>query len=98
MIEQIKSIERHAVLTALSKVCLQFGKIGPPVMDDDHLPVKDSLALDSEGTRDTGEAFCPVVAVAGEDLDHAAVKMRLDPVAIVFDLVKPLVALRRLGL
>ena len=44
------------------------------------------------------EALGPVQPVAGEDLLPSAVEMDLDAVAVVLDFMKPLLALRRLGL
>src|SRR5262249_25470303 len=39
--------------------------------------------------------LCPVETLAGEQLDRAAIDARLNPVAIIFDLVDPLLAARR---
>jgi hypothetical protein len=61
-------------------------------MDDHYFPVDDGLAGDIEGTEDDGEALRPVEASAGIGFRLSSVPMELDPVAVVFDLVEPLVA------
>ena len=66
-------------------------------MNDHDLPIDDGLARDRKGAGNLGEALGPVETVAGEDLLSTAVQMNLDPVAVVFDLVNPLLALGRFG-
>src|SRR5687768_12598286 len=67
-------------------------------MDDDHFPIDDRLAGKIEGTGNHRKALRPVQPVAGVDLLAAAVDVNLDAVTVELDLMKRLVALRRLGL
>jgi hypothetical protein len=66
------------------------------VLDDD-LAVDPGGAEPEAGQRlgDAAEAVGPVEAGAGEELDLAAIDAGLDAVAVLLDLVHPLVAARR---
>ena len=64
-------------------------------MDDHHLAIDDGFAGYGERAGNFGEALGPIQPVAGEDLLSSAVEMDLDAIAIVFDFMKPLVALGR---
>ena len=67
------------------------------VLDDD-------LTIDESGCRgkfshrirDVGKPLGPVEALAGQELDLAAVEPRLDAVAVELDLVNPVAEFRRL--
>jgi hypothetical protein len=67
-------------------------------MDDDHFPVDDGFAFNSQRTGNLGEALGPIQPRPGEDLLPTPVEMDLNAVAVVLNLMKPLVALGRLGL
>ena len=67
-------------------------------MDDHHFAVDDGFARYGERSGNLGEALGPIQPVAGEHLHSSAVQMDLDAIAVVFDLMKPLLALRRFGL
>jgi hypothetical protein len=88
------------------KRSLEFGEVGTAILDRDHLAVENgSLDRDIETFRNEMETVGPVVTIAGEDFDLALNEMDLNPIAIEFDFVNPLVShrwdearyLRRLG-
>ena len=64
-------------------------------MDDHHLPVDDGLAWYGQRAGNLREALGPVQPVAGEDLLSTLIEMDLHAVAVVLDLMKPLVVLGR---
>lgn len=96
--EKIEGVEHHPVLPAVGEFGLEFGKVGPAILDHDYFAVENH-AFDGnrECVCDQREAFGPVQAIAGVDRDPALVEMDLDPVAVVFDFMKSLVAFGRLG-
>ena len=96
--EQIEGIEYNSVLTPAGEVSLEFGEVGPTLMDDDRFTIKDRLALLCEGAGDVGESFRPGMAVAGEKFGIAPIDMGLEPIAVVFDFVNPLLTRRSLAL
>ena len=85
-------------MPACSQLSLQFGEIGASLMDNHHLAIDDGFARYGERAGNLGKALRPIQPVACEYLLSSAVEMDLDAIAIVLDLVKPLVALRRFGL
>jgi len=92
-IQKIERIEQQAVLIASGEFGLQFGKAGAAVFDDDDLAIKDcALDRDVEGAGDHRKPFRPVETRAGEDGPPLLVDVQLDAIAIVFDLVEPLIA------
>ena len=62
-------------------------------MDDHDLAIDDGFAMDGQRTGNLGEALGPIQPSAGEDLLPSAVEVDLNAIAVVLDLVKPLVAL-----
>ena len=68
---------------------MQFGEICAAFMNDDHFAVDDGLARDIERAGDRGEAFGPIETVTGESPPPPGVDMKLDAVAVVFDLMQP---------
>jgi hypothetical protein len=67
-------------------------------MNDYYFTVDNGFACDVQRASNLGEALGPVQPVAGEDLLPTPVEMDLNTVAIVLDLMKPLIALRRVDL
>jgi hypothetical protein len=67
-------------------------------MDDYDFPVDDCLTGNIQGAGNQGKSFGPIQPVAGVDLLLSSVHMNLDPVAVVFDFVNPLLSLGSLGL
>jgi hypothetical protein len=82
-------------MTILVEFVPQHREVGGAVGGRDN-----DLAVDDRGAcadvpglvGDLLEAFGPVVATAGEDLDRAVHKMDLDAIPIEFDLMYPAVA------
>ncbi|MBR0755364.1 hypothetical protein JQ604_24545 [Bradyrhizobium jicamae] len=62
--EKIKGVVKQTILLAAGKRSLQFGKIGPTFVDDDHLPVDDRLTNNVKGAHDEGKPLGPVEPVA----------------------------------
>ena len=85
-------------MPACSQLSLQFGEIGASLMDNHHLAIDDGFARYGERAGNLGKALRPIQPVAGEYLLSSAVEMDLDAIAVVLDLMKPLVALGRPGL
>ena len=83
---------------ARGELSLKFRKIGTAFVDDDHFAIDDRLAGNIHGAGDQGKPFRPVQPVAGEDFPPPLVQVDLDPVAVEFDFMKPLIPSRRAGL
>ena len=66
-------------------------------MNDNHLAIDDCLAGDVQGGSDRREPFGPVQTVAGLDLLATTVGINLNAVAVIFDFMEPLIAVRCLG-
>ena len=64
-------------------------------MDDHYLAVDDGFAWYGERAGNLGKALRPIQPIASEYLLSSAVEMDLDAIAVVLDLMKPLVALGR---
>jgi hypothetical protein len=95
--QQVEGVEHHAPPLAARKVGLEFGEVGPPFVDDDHLSVEDrSFDHNIEGRGDQRKAIGPVVTVAGVD-PGTLVQVDLQPVAVILDLVQPFAASGGLG-
>ena len=94
--EEVEGVVDEPALPACSQLCLQFREVGASFMDDHHLPIDDGFAWNGQRAGNLGEALGPVQPVAGEDLLPSPVEMDLDAIAVVLDLVKPLVALAAL--
>lgn len=62
-------------------------------MDDHHLTIDNRLAGNIQGAGDDRESLGPVQPVAGVDLLLPLGDVDLDPVAVVLDLMEPLIAL-----
>ncbi len=95
--EQVEGVVQQTVLAASCEFSLQFGEVGTAFVDDHNLSVNDGLVWKVEGAGNDGETLNPVVAVAGEGLAGVAVEVKLDAVAVVFDLVNPVLARRELS-
>ena len=97
---EVKQVERdqHDLGRLALQLVLQDREVGGAVRGR-----HDDLAIDDRGTGadvpgivgDLLEAFGPVVAAPGEDLDGLVGEVDLDPIAVELDLVKP--AVRRIG-
>jgi hypothetical protein len=96
--QQVEGVVDQPVLSARRQRCLQFGKVRTALVNDDYLSVDDGFAGDVQRGSDCGEALGLVQPAAGIDLLASLFEVHLDAVAVVFDFVKPLFALRRLGL
>src|SRR5215216_7707307 len=67
-------------------------------MDYDHFAIDDGLTRNIERASNNREPFSPVQSVAGVDLLPPTIYVNLHAVAVVLDLMEPLVALGRFGL
>ena len=98
---EVKQIEgdQHDLSRLALQLVLQNGEIGGAVFGRN-----DDLAIDDRRTgadvprvvSDLSEAFGPVVAAPGEDLDRLVHEMDLHAVTVKLDLVKPAFAARHL--
>jgi hypothetical protein len=88
--QKIEGVINQPVLMARGELSLKFRKICATFVDNDHFAIDDRLAGKIEGAGDQGKPFRPVQPVSGEDLPLPFVQVDLDPVAVEFDLVKPL--------
>src|SRR5665213_2307046 len=96
--QQVESIIRHAVGAAILEVLLQPGKARNAVFTFHYQFAVDQCSFGLHGSDSIGDSekfFCPVKAAPGQQLDLALGKPRLDSVAVEFDLMDPVVALRR---
>src|SRR5437879_7498148 len=67
-------------------------------MNDDHLPIDDGLTRSIDGASNDRKSFGPVQPVARVDFLATAVDMNLHAIAVIFDFMKPKIALGRFGL
>ena len=98
-VEEVEGEVDEVVLPVLGEGVLEGLEAGGAVrLQDHHLAVEDRLdhreLLGLAGHR--GEAIGPVLAVAGDQTGLAVADLAEGAVAVVFDLVDPLVALRDL--
>jgi hypothetical protein len=96
--EQVEHVIAHAVLPAGAQVRLQPIEGRETIAFLDHDLSVEQRRADAqllERGRDRSEALGPVEALAREQLHFAAVEARLDPIAVVLDLVHPFGSARR---
>jgi hypothetical protein len=97
--KKVEGVERHAPPSAAGERSLKLREVGAAILDDDDLAIEDgALDRDIETFRDEVKAVGPVVTIAGEDFHLTLVEMNLEPIAVEFDFVNPLVSRRRLSL
>ena len=54
---EIEGVINQLVLSARGEFGLEFGEVGPPFMDNDHLAIDDRLAVNVEGSDETEKRF-----------------------------------------
>ena len=96
--QQVEDEEEKGVVTMVAQRRLQSVEAGDAVGQQRHqLAVEQKVAMaeGGDGGGDGGQAGGPIQAVAGDQLDGAALAPGEQPVAVELDLADPLVAVRR---
>ena len=90
--QKVKGAVQQTILAAAGEFSLQLGEAGAAFVDNDDLAINDRLTGNIERASDDGESFGPVETITGVCLSLPSIEVKLDPVAVVLDLVEPLVA------
>src|ERR1700691_2899613 len=91
--KEIENVIGKAVLAAVLQIGLQQREAGNTLLIlNDQFAIEQRRAGGQRSNRrgDVLKAVSPILAVAREQLNFAAIEPRLDPIAVEFDFVQPL--------